>query len=70
MSKFINENLFYVTYCEKGFSNAIQYGCVCDTMEEAIAMIREKFPDCRVKEIRQTDMRVMRKSTKTITVDI
>lgn len=46
------------------------YFVIADSMEEALSIIREKYPDKKIMKIAQSNNNVLYRTTKTITVEV
>lgn len=69
MSKYISEQVYAITYNSSGASYESIDWYIADSIEDAVAMCRDRHKDCNIKEVRKVH-NVHRKSTKTITVNV
>ena len=63
----ISCNVFRVEYKEDNYDNAVLV--LADSMEEALDIFKEKYPKYSIKGI-HTYVPIIRRTTKTITIDI
>lgn len=67
--KFISETVYAVEYNPNSAVYTDTAYFITHDVENAILMCRERYKNCRIKEVREL-YTVWRESTKTITVDI